>query len=160
MSMKPTVYVETTIPSYYCDDRPGLAADIARTREWWDQERSAYECFVSPIVIDELSVGVYPTKSACLDLIRDLPILAVQSEAVEIAEAYQARGLMPRDPVRDALHVALASYYRMDYLLTWNCRHIANVNKAARLAVVNQQMGLPVPRLITPHLLLPLEDTP
>ena len=51
--MKPTVYIETTIPSYYCDHRPALAADIARTREWWDQERADYECFVSLVVLEE-----------------------------------------------------------------------------------------------------------
>jgi predicted nucleic acid-binding protein len=156
--MKPTVYIETTIPSYYCDDRPSLAADIARTREWWDQERGAYECFISPVVLDELSAGSYPSRAACLSLVADLPMLGVGPEVVEIAEVYQARGLMPKSPVRDALHVALASHYRVDYLLTWNCRHIANVNKARHLEIVNQRMGLSTPRLVTPHLLQPWEE--
>jgi hypothetical protein len=52
--VKPTVYIETTVPSYYCDDRPDLAADIARTRDWWDQERTDYECFISAVVLDQL----------------------------------------------------------------------------------------------------------
>jgi hypothetical protein len=51
--MKPTVYVETTIPSYYRDNRPAVAADIARTREWWDEERSDYDCYISAVVLDE-----------------------------------------------------------------------------------------------------------
>jgi len=156
--MNPTVYIETTIPSYYCDTRPALASDIARTREWWDRERAAYECFISPVVLDELAAGGYPTQAACLALVQDLPLLAVSSDVIEMAELYQARGVMPKSPIRDALHVALASYYRMDTLLTWNCRHIANVNKARHLEMVNQRIGLSTPRLVTPHLLQPWEE--
>jgi predicted nucleic acid-binding protein len=117
--MNPTVYIETTVPSYYCDDRPALASDIARTREWWDHERAAYECFISPVVLDELEAGDYPTRTACLALVGDLPLLAVVPAVVEIAEVYQVRGVMPKSPIRDALHLALATHYRMDYLLTW-----------------------------------------
>ena len=158
--MKPTVYIETTIPSYYCDDRALLAADIARTREWWDQERGEYECYISAIVLDELIEGNYPTQAACLALVKDLPLLAVNQEVAEIAAVYQTRRLMPKPPVRDALHLALASYYRMDYLLTWNCRHLANARKTLHLEKLNTQMGLSVPRLVTPDLLRPLEEYP
>jgi predicted nucleic acid-binding protein len=156
--MRPTVYIETTIPSYYCDERPELANDIARTREWWDHERADYECFISSVVLDELSEGDYPNKEKCLRLVQGIPSLALASEVIDIAEVYQLRRLMPRSPVRDALHVALASYYRVDYLLTWNCRHIANVNKMQHLKALNQGMGLSVPLLVTPDLLRPLEE--
>jgi predicted nucleic acid-binding protein len=155
--MKPTVYIETTIPSYYFDDRLALSADIGRTREWWDEERGGYECFISAVVLDELAEGEYPNQAACLQLVDGLPLLAVEPEVIEIAEVYQARRVMPRSPIRDALHVAIASYYRMDYLLTWNCRHIANMNKARHLEMVNQRLGLGSPRLVTPHLLQPWE---
>jgi len=67
---------------------------------------------------------------------------------------------MPRLPVRDALQVALASYYRLDDLLTWDCRHIANVNKMQHLNALNQGMSLSVPFLVTPDLLRPLEEEP
>ena len=66
-------------------------------------------------------------------------------------------GPMPKPPSADALHLALASFYRMDFLLTWNCRHIANANKTKHLEVLNRGMGLPVPQLITPHQLQPWE---
>ena len=155
--MKPTVYIETTIPSYYCDDRTTLAREIARTREWWDDERGDYECFISPLVVDELAGGAYPTQSACLALLEGIPLLVVEPEVLDIAEAYRARRLMPHDPAADAIHLALASYYRMDYLLTWNCRHLANANKAKHLEVLNVQMGLSVPVLVTPYMLLPAE---
>ena len=156
--MKPTVYIETTIPSYYCDERPALAAEIARTREWWDQERQEYECYISAIVLDELNEGNFPTQPDCLALVKDLPLLAVSQEVADIAVVYQARRLMPKTPVRDALHLALASFYRMDYLLTWNCRHLANARKTVHLEKLNTQMGLSVPRLVTPDLLRRLEE--
>jgi predicted nucleic acid-binding protein len=156
--MKPTVYIETTIPSYYCDRRQEIAADIARTREWWDRERSEYKCFISPVVLDELSEGDYPNKDACLRLIQGVALLAVTADVLQIADIYQSRKLMPRLPVRDVLHVALASYYRMSYLLTWNCRHIANVNKMRHLQVLNSELGLNVPLLVTPALLRPMEE--
>lgn len=110
--MKPTVYIETTIPSYYHDRRSVLAVDIERTREWWDKERLLYECFISAVVLDELAAGAYPAQSECVDLVSDLPVLSVENEVLEIAEAYQARRLMPKEPLADAIHLALASYYR------------------------------------------------
>ena len=157
--MRPTVYIETTVPSYYCDDRPGLAGDIARTQAWWDREREGYECFISPVVLDELVAGTYPTQEACMVLVESLPLLALEDDVLEIAEAYRARRLTPKDPAADAIHLAIASYFRMDYLLTWNCRHLANANKARHLEVLNVQMGLAVPRLVTPHILLPSEES-
>ena len=157
--MKPTVYIETTIPSYYCDDRPERASDIERTRQWWDEERGDYECFISAVVLDELSAGDYPTQPACVRLIEGLPLLALNDEIESIAQVYQAHKLMPKAPVRDALHLALVSYYRLEFLLTWNCRHLANVNKAKHLEELNARMHLGLPRLVTPSLLRPLEDT-
>ena len=67
---------------------------------------------------------------------------------------------MPNPPSADAIHVAFASYYHMDYLLTWNIRHLANVRKDAHLRLVNMELGIHVPRLITPDQLLPAEDSP
>ncbi len=135
-----------------------MAGEIARTREWWDRERGDYECFISPVVLDELAEGNYPTQASCLDLVNGMPLLDMHADVMEIAVAYVARKLMPRDPAADAVHLALASYYRMDFLLTWNCRHLANANKARHLEALNVQMGLGTPRLVTPHLLQPLED--
>lgn len=155
--MKQTVYVETTIPSYYCDDRDELKGDIARTRTWWDKERSDYECFSSLVVIDELSTGTYPNQKQCLALVEEIGLLAVVPEVLGIAAAYKVQRLMPNDPAADAIHLALASYYRMDYLLTWNCRHIANANKVRHLEALNVRMGLSVPILATPHMLVPRE---
>lgn len=155
--MKPTVYIETTIPSYYCDERTDLARDIARTRQWWDAERQDYECFTSPAVMEELEAGDYPYKQACLSLMIDLPLLAVDLEVARIAHVYRVRKLMPMHPAADSVHMAVASFYRMDYLLTWNCRHLANARKIRHLEELNQSMHLHVPMLVTPYQLQPWE---
>ena len=94
---------------------------------------------------------------ACLELVEGLPMLEVAAEVVEIAEVYLRRGVMPRVPVRDAFHLALASHYRIDYLLTWNCKHLANANKTRRIESVNVALVLSVPLLVTPDFLQPLE---
>lgn len=156
--MKPTVYIETTVPSYYCDDRPELARDIARTRKWWDEERGDYNCFVSSVVVDELSAGRYATKADCLALVAEMPVLRIVPDVLEIARVYQAQSLMPVHPAADSIHLALASYYRMEYLLTWNCRHLANAQKAVHYETINARLHLGLPRLITPHQLEPWED--
>ena len=156
--MRPTVYIETTIPSYYHDERKELAKDIERTRQWWDHEKQSYECFISAVVVDELAAGSYPNQSRCLDLVKNVPLLAVTPEVIDLAETYQTTSFMPKAPVRDALHVAIASHYRIEFVLTWNCRHIANAHKAKRLETLNVRLGLPVPRLVTPHFLQPLEE--
>lgn len=157
--MKPTVYIETTIPSYYCDERPELLSDILRTREWWDRERGGYECFISEVVIEELAEGDYPNKRQCLALVEGLPELAISEEIEQIAAIYQARKVMPRQPIRDAFHVAIAAYYRMDFVLTWNCKHLANANKTRHLKELNIEMGLGLPQIITPHQLQLWEDS-
>lgn len=158
--MRPAVYIETTVPSYYCDERPALVDEINRTREWWDHERSGYECFISPAVVEELERGTYPSRTKCLELARGIPMLRLTEDILEIAEIYRARHLMPQDPVADSIHLAVASYYRMDYLLTWNCRHLANANKVRFLETINQRMGLHVPLLVTPNMLQPWEPKP
>lgn len=151
--MRPTVYIETTIPSYYCDDRVAHLNEIRRTREWWDWERDSYTCYISQTVLEELNAGNYPGKDYCLKLVAGLSILSVIPEILDIAEAYQARRLMPRDPAADSIHLALASYYAMDYLLTWNCRHLANATKIRHLERVDRDLGLSIPILATPHML-------
>ncbi len=151
--MKPTVYIETTIPSYYWDQRTETTPDIARTRQWWDEERNRFQCYISPVVLEELQSDSYPNQQKCIDLVKDLPSLRLVPEIRDIADVYQKRSLMPKSPIRDALHLALASFYRMDYLLTWNCKHLANATKVHHFETLNQGMGLSVPLLTTPYML-------
>ena len=87
-----------------------------------------------------------------------LPLLKITEDVVQTAEAYIAAKVMPGFPVRDALHVAVACWYKMDFLLTWNCVHIANANKMRHLRTVNARLGLATPLIITPHMLRGMEE--
>ena len=156
--MKSKVYIETTIPSIYHEDRtePEAVARKKWTEEWWDNHRDKYIVVTSPAVLDELSSGDYPEnkRKKVLNLIINLPLLSIESEIIEIVQVYIQQKVMPNDPVGDALHLALASYHKCDFLLTWNCRHLANANKYSHISRVNAMLGLYVPMLVTPIELL------
>ena len=144
------------LASFYFEvrDEPDMIARRGWTREWWDDPRSDYELFTSEAVLDELGRGSFPRQPEALALMRDLPILSVESAIGDIVQAYIGQHVMPADPAGDALHLALASLYRCDFLLTWNCRHLANANKFAHIRRVNEMLGLFVPSLVTPLELL------
>ncbi len=154
--MKPTIYIETTIPCFYYEIRTDPESEARRhwTRQWWDNHRDDYELHTSDAVIDELERGDYPIRDDALSLVVGLPILEVNEAVIDTVAAYLAHKLMPSDPTGDALHLALASNYKCDFLLTWNCRHLANANKFAHIRKVNGILGLFVPSLVTPLELL------
>lgn len=156
--MKPKVYIETTIPSFYHETRTDAAA-VARqqwTRQWWDKYRRNYELLTSVAVLGELQSEDYPEQKQekCLVLMGELPLVAVEPEVIDIVQIYIEHKVMPRDPAGDALHLALASYHKCDFLLTWNCQHLANANKFGPIRRVNTLLGLFVPDLVTPLELL------
>ena len=155
-----TVYIETTIPSFYYEVRsePEMVARRNWTIEWWDSQRSYYEIVTSIAVIEELERGDYPNRDKVLDLVIDVPILTIPLEVRDIVDTYINRRLMPLDAKGDALHLAVASYHACDFLLTWNCKHLANANKFAHIRRINTLLGLFVPALITPVELLSWEE--
>lgn len=104
----------------------------------------------SPAVLDELARGKEDNASKRLKLVAELRLLPAEPAIHEIVQAYIAHRLMPADPGGDALHLAMASYYKCDFLLTWNCRHLANANKFGHIRRVNTALGLLVPALVTP----------
>src|SRR5205823_8548324 len=101
-----------------------------------------------------LEIGEFPQKNDALKLIEAIPLLAVDEAIADIVDAYIKHHVMPADPAGDALHLALASHHRCDFLLTWNCRHLANANKFAHIRRINGILGLFVPSLVTPLELL------
>ncbi|OAD23977.1 hypothetical protein THIOM_000176 [Candidatus Thiomargarita nelsonii] len=150
------IYIETSIPSLYYDIRTD-AETVARThwtQQWWNIERGGYELVTSSGVIQELSQGNHPNKTKKMALINNLPLLPLNQEIAEIIEVYINQFVMPADPTGDALHLAVASYYKIDMLLTWNCQHIANANKFDHILRVNTKLGLFTPLLTTPLNLL------
>lgn len=157
---RPRVYVETTIPSFYHEQRtdPDVVARRRWTRQWWHGAASHCELVTSVAVLDELAGGDPVASETRLALVRDLPILAVDEAIVEIVETYVLHKVMPADPAGDALHLALASYHKCDFLATWNCQHLANARKFVHIRRVNTLLGLFVPLLVTPLELLGGDD--
>jgi predicted nucleic acid-binding protein len=152
----PRVYIETSIPSFYCTTRPDPES-VARknwTQHWRDFKREGCEVYTSEAVIEELGRGDYPTQAAALSLIGGVPLLTIEPAIWEIVRTYTRHFLMPAHPAGDALHLALASYYNCDFLLTWNCEHLANANKFPHIRRVNSMLGLFIPSLVTPLELL------
>lgn len=154
------VYIETTIPSFYFEPRsdPEIVARREWTRRWWHGAGDRYELVTSAAVIEEISRGDFSARQNCLRLIERLPLVPVEAAVADIVRSYIARKVMPRDPIGDALHLALASYHRCDFLITWNCRHLANANKFDHIRRVNTMLGLFVPALVTPLELLGDDD--
>ena len=158
--MKKVVYIETTIPSFYQEVRtePEMIARRNWTREWWNNQREHYQLVTSIAVIEELERGDYPNKEKILNLVADIPLLSINTEIHDIVETYMKRKLMPADILGDALHLAIASFHGCDFLLTWNCKHLANANKFSHIRRLNALLGLYVPALITPVELLSWEE--
>ena len=158
--MQSRAYVETSIPSFYFEVRtePEMLARRDWTRAWWSAASKSVELVTSAAVIDELGRGDFSARVSCLDLISNLPIVAVDETVLEIVEAYIRHRVMPADPAGDALHLALASYHRCDFLVTWNCNHLANANKFGHIRRVNGLLGLLSPSLVTPLELLGDDD--
>ena len=133
-----------------------MAAQARRgwTRQWWQTAVARYELATSDAVVDELQNGDYPSREQALALIQGITLLEISPEVAEIVDAYFQHRLMPTDPAGDALHLALASFHKCDFLLTWNCRHLANANKFGQIRRINGLLGLFVPVLVTPLELL------
>ncbi len=160
--LKPRAYIETTIPSFYHEVRtdPDIVARREWTRQWWTGAAESYELVTSLPVLEELAGGRPILSQERIALIRNLPRLPVESAILEIVEAYIRQRVMPADPGGDAVHLALASFHKCDFLVTWNCRHLANANKFGHIRRVNTLMGLFVPMLVTPLELLGGNDEP
>ena len=151
--MKPKVYIETTIISYLTAWRSPqlmIAARQEATRNWWDEERSAFELFVSQAVIQEATSGDTRAAKRRIAVIEGIPELRVTIEARDLANVIIEKSLLPQKARIDALHIAIATVHGADYLLTWNCRHIANATLRNRLTEICSQAGYEIPVICTP----------
>ena len=148
-----TVYVETTVFSAFVSERTDAASIYRRdtTRQWWALQAQRYELQSSEAVLDELRAGVYPRQQEAVEMAESLKSIDITDEAVSIAELYVRHRLMPESTTGDALHLAIASLSEVNFLLTWNIRHLANPNKLEHLEVVNRRLGLLTPLIVTPE---------
>jgi hypothetical protein len=155
--VKPKVYLETTIPSLltaWPSRDLIIAADQQSTRDWWETRRQGFELFISPEVLGEAAQGDPEAARVRLAAIATLPVLAATEEMEELTRAILTTGLIPPRATRDAAHIAFACVHQMDFLLTWNCRHIHNAMISRRLAEVCLVHGFRLPVLCTPRELM------
>jgi len=158
--MKKTVYIETTIPSYYYETRKSVRALAWReaTRKWWKNYRKFYNPIISEFVLFELERGHYPAKKEKFNLVKNLESLSHLAVIDDIVDEYIKNQLVPREFGGDAFHLAYASYYGVDFLLTWNCNNLANPNKFHHMNVINNRLKINTPIICTPIQLLTGEE--
>ena len=155
------IYIETSIFGYCHEKRqePATADKHKSTLKWFGENAANHQWVVSESVIAELRRGDYPFKADVIKMLRGLPVLKdLTGEIAYIANVYLENRLMPKGKDGDAWHLAFASYYQCHYLLSWNCKHLANPNKFRHIRTINDRLGLFTPRLVTPDDLL--EETP
>ena len=159
--MKKKVYIETTIPSYLVA-RPSrdivLLTHQELTKQWWENCKDDYRLFTSQETIDEANSGdpVY-AKLRC-EILETIQLLDPVEEVEQLASKYFKYFNFSVNSLRDAAHLAFAVYYDLDYLLTWNCKHLANANVRVRLHKLNNSLGYNTPDLCTPEELIPIEE--
>lgn len=155
------IYIESTIPSYVVA-RPARdllqAARQQLAKDWWEFERQKHELFSSQVVLDEIAFGEEEMAERRLETMRGIPLLRVSDEVKELASIILASRLLPATADRDATHIALASVYEMDMLLTWNSRHIANATIRQRLRKLVESAGFALPVICTPEELMETDN--
>lgn len=156
--MKKSVYIETSIPSYLTA-RPSRDVRVAAwqqiTAQWWDEARSRFELFTSALVVAEASAGHPDAAERRLDALQDIAELLIDEEIQAFAERLIAEGGVPEVAKADSLHIAVAAVHGMDYLLTWNCRHIDNATRKPVIRAICMAAGYAYPEICTPLELLP-----
>ena len=150
--MKLSLYLETSVIGAYLDNDDTLRRDL--TIRWFEHELGQYDVFVSPLVRRELERLEEPYRSSYLNLIEPFTSLELSDEAAMLADGYVVRGIFYRKYIADALHVALASFNKIDYFVTWNFGYIANVRKQARIRIFNTAAGFFSPTIVTPEFLV------
>lgn len=155
--MKRKVYVETTVISYLASRLSRdliTAANQQITQEWWALRRSDFDLFVSQLVVHEAGAGDNEARQRRLEILIDIPLLALHEESVQLAETLIREQAIPENAVEDALHIAIATTNGMDYLITWNFKHIANATMRSQIEYVCRLNGYEPPVICSPQELL------
>ena len=155
--MQKRVYIETTVASYLTA-RPNreliVAAHHELTVDWWTNHRQRFDIYISDIVLREAARGDESAAAKRLAQLEGLAVLDIDDRAGDLARLFVKRGLIPAKATEDALHVSIATCNGIDFLLTWNGKHIANAEVVQRLEAVLQEMGYRIPVLCTPEQLM------
>lgn len=157
IAVSETVYVETSILGYLTA-RPSrdiiVAAKIEITREWWEFRRNNFILYTSEAVLEEVAKGDRAIAPQRQSILRDFPLLALNQAVQGLASQFLTRSNLPPKAKIDAIHIAAATVHGMDYLLTWNCKHIANAQIQGKLAEISLDFGYVLPILCTPNELM------
>ena len=152
--MKPTLYMETTIPSYLTS-RPSRDLIIAGhqqiTREWGAKRKGAFDIFISQLVVDEARAGDLVAARERLEAVKNFPLLDITDEVEVLASRILGSGVIPPKAATDAAHIAIAAVHGIEFLMTWNCVHLANAVIAKAVAKVCGRHGFPCPAICTPE---------
>ncbi len=149
-----SVYIETSIVSYLTARASRdlvIAAHCQITQEWWEMRRDAFDLYTAQPVIKEASAGDPEMVAKRLAVLDGIPLLMVNQVANDLAKTLVTRGPIPPKAAIDALHIATATVHSMDYLLTWNCKHIANAEMQHAIAKRCHAAGFKMPVLCTPE---------
>ncbi len=155
--MKPTLYLETTIPSYLKARRSRDIIQTARqqiTAQWWDNRLNDFDIFISQVVIDEANEGDPVASAKRMESIKTFPLLEITEEVRDLADVIIVEKIIPERAIRDALHIAAATYHEISFLLSWNCKHIANAEIIKKLQKTIADEGFELPVICTPEELL------
>jgi predicted nucleic acid-binding protein len=155
--MIPKIYVETSIISYLAARLSKdliVAANQQLTQEWWEENASQFDLYISRLVIEEARAGDNNAAQKRLRLLDSLPLLDVTNDALKLANRFLDTGLLPHKASRDAAHIAIAACHGIDYLLTWNCRHLANATLRQDITNICHSFGYESPVICTPQELL------
>lgn len=152
--MSYSIFIETTVPSLYVSRPSRDLLQLARqelTRNWWDTQRQRFDLFTSQLVLEEAADGEAAKASERLQLLAGIPLLDLNDPVRVLAKKLVSSGILPSVAGRDAFHLAAAGVHRMDFLLTWNCKHIANPFIAGRLHTCFSDAGVHLPVICTPE---------
>lgn len=155
--MTETVYIETSIVGYLSARSSNnliLMANVEATREWWDNRRSQFSLYISQVVLDEVARGDVEIATRRLEILSDFPLLEINQAVQNLAAEFLSKSNLPPKASDDALHIAAATVYGLDYLLTWNCKHIANAQIQKKLLQVSFDAGYELPTICTPYELM------
>jgi len=148
------VYVESSVISYITA-RPSrdlvVSARQAITNEWWEQKRKKYEVYISELVIEEIASGDKEAAQKRLDVVKQIPNLEITEIAKDLATLLISSGAVPENSPEDALHIGLAAAQGVEYLLTWNFKHINNATKRADITQIIESQGFLSPVLCSPE---------
>ncbi len=149
------VYLETSFVSACVTTRrdSGSRYRQATSLDWWKDFRSFYELFISQEVLEELKHPAFKRSSEAVGLVANIPLLDVDDDVRRVAGVFVKEKVMPAPVAGDAIHVAAAAVHGVEYILSWNVRHLANPRKVKHLESVCRRIGLMAPRIITPEFL-------